>query len=111
MSYLRFVSVVLSSAMEMRSPYWALVRCLNHNPASVKLLIHLKGPTNWWGRTHTEQSSGHSRYGLHLQMLALHFNASSTMEAGYRHIVSYLSFFLLSIISYRKRHQGFRRVV
>ena len=29
--------------MEMRSPYWASVRCLNRNPASVKLLIEFEG--------------------------------------------------------------------
>jgi hypothetical protein len=55
--------VDLSSAMGMRFPYWALVHCLNNNPTYVKVLIHLKGPTNCWGRTHTEQSSGYSRYG------------------------------------------------
>lgn len=38
--------VDLSSAMEMGFPYWALVRCLDHHPASVNLLIRLKGPTN-----------------------------------------------------------------
>lgn len=54
--------VDLSLAMEMGSPYWAMVRCLDHHPASVILLIRLKGPTNWWRRTHTEQSSGHSRW-------------------------------------------------
>jgi hypothetical protein len=47
------------------------------------------------GRAHIGQSSGHSRYVLHLEMLTLHFNSSSAIQAEYRHIVSYLSFSLL----------------
>src|SRR5258707_9038023 len=74
-----------------------------------RLLIHLKGPTNWWGKMHTEQSSGHLRYGLHPLILALHFDkSSSVMKAGYRHIVSYLAILLLPIISSKK---GLCRVV
>jgi hypothetical protein len=69
--------VNLSSAMETRSLYWALVCWLYHHLASGRLLISFKGPTNWRGRMHTGQSSGHLRYGLNLQMLALYFNYSS----------------------------------